>query len=182
MHRPLRLALACALAVLGGGVSALTASAQPKPAPSCSAPECRQFDFWLGDWEVRKPDSSLAGGNLIERILDGCVLQENWTGVRGMRGKSYNMYSAADHQWHQIWVDSQGTWLALAGGLRDGKMVLAGDTPGANGAVVRNRITWQKLDDGRVRQHWETSADSGATWQDAFVGLYSRKSQPGGSR
>ena len=27
---------------------------EAKPAP-CSAPEHRQFDFWLGDWEVRGP-------------------------------------------------------------------------------------------------------------------------------
>lgn len=92
------------------------------------------------------------------------------------------MYSAGDRRWHQTWVDSQGSLMALAGGLEDSRMVLAGDTPPPDGKVVTNRITWEKLDDGRVRQPWETSADSGKTWSDAFVGLYSRKPQAGGNR
>jgi hypothetical protein len=170
------------LAFALGAAGAPATTAQPAAPKPCSGPEHRQFDFWIGDWEVETPDGKPAGTNRIERILDGCVLQESWTGARGMRGMSFNMYSAADKRWHQSWVDTGGNLLSLAGGLEDGRMILAGDTPQADGRVVANRITWQKLDDGRVRQHWETSADSGRTWQDAFVGLYRRKPQPGGSR
>ncbi len=158
------------------------ARAQTPAAPPCSAPEHRQFDFWIGDWEVHTPNGALAGTNRIEAILGGCVLQESWSGTRGMRGMSFNLYSAADRRWHQTWVDSNGLLLAMSGGLEDGRMVLAGDTRQPDGRVVRNRITWRALEDGRVRQHWETSADSGRTWQDAFVGLYRRKPQPGGAR
>ena len=28
-------------------------------AASCGAPENRQFDFWVGDWQVHRPDGSL---------------------------------------------------------------------------------------------------------------------------
>ena len=35
-----------------------------KPAP-CSAPEHRQFDFWLGDWEVKGPAGKVAGRNMV---------------------------------------------------------------------------------------------------------------------
>ena len=28
------------------------AFAQPGPPPACETPEHRQFDFWLGEWEV----------------------------------------------------------------------------------------------------------------------------------
>src|SRR5262245_23301808 len=31
----------------------------------CGAPENRQFDFWIGDWQVHKPDGSFAGMNRI---------------------------------------------------------------------------------------------------------------------
>jgi hypothetical protein len=31
------------------------------------------------------------------------------------------------------------------------------------------------LPDGRVRQHWETSKDGGATWTTAFDGYYRRR-------
>ena len=50
------------------------------PAKSCTKAEFRQFDFWLGDWEVTLPDGKVAGTNKIESILGGCVLQESWAG------------------------------------------------------------------------------------------------------
>ena len=57
-------------------------------------------------------------------------------------------------------------------------MVLAGDSPTANGGVMHNRITWEKLEDGRVKQHWEVSPD-GEKWSDAFVGFYTPKAKGG---
>jgi hypothetical protein len=44
-------------------------------AAPCDAPAHREFDFWLGEWEVRTPDGKLAGTNRIEREHDGCVLR-----------------------------------------------------------------------------------------------------------
>jgi hypothetical protein len=165
-------AAALSLVLLGA-----TAPPAPSPAPRCDAPENRQFDFWAGDWDVTdaargKP----AGTNAVTLILGGCVLQEKWRGVEGMEGTSFNIYDRADGRWHQAWVDSRGVRLDLAGGLRDGKMILDGPerkTP--RGPVVRDRITWTPLPDGRVRQHWEVSPDAGATWTDAFDGIYARR-------
>jgi hypothetical protein len=158
--------LSCVAAlVLLVPTNALAQDARPERTP-CSAPEHRQFDFWIGDWEVRRPDGEVAGRNVIEPILGGCALRESWTGAKGMRGTSLNTYSALDGKWHQTWVDEEGTLLLLSGALRDGKMVLEGETP------VRHRITWSPLEDGRVRQLWETSPDSGATWNVVFDGTY----------
>jgi hypothetical protein len=42
-------------ALLGCG-SWLAASAQTPPPAPCSAPESRQFDFWIGDWDVFTPE------------------------------------------------------------------------------------------------------------------------------
>jgi hypothetical protein len=38
-----------------------------------------------------------------------------------------------------------------------------------------NRVTWQPLPDGRVRQHWEASEDGGTTWKTAFDGYYTKR-------
>jgi hypothetical protein len=167
---PARLSLVVATLLLPAAVWA-----QPNAAKPCDAPECRQFDFWIGTWEVRTPDGQIAGTNRIEKILDGCVLEENWTGARGMRGKSFNLYTPGDRRWHQSWVDSNGGLLLLAGEFRDGKMVLSGEAPQADGKVASHRITWEKLADGRVRQHWQTSNDGGKIWADAFLGTYTKK-------
>lgn len=168
------------LLTFGTPARADDASTAPKPPspppPPCSEPEYRQFDFWVGDWEVRTPNDKVAGTNRIDKILGGCVLQENWVGARGMTGHSFNIYDPGDRKWHQTWVDSQGTLLLLSGELTDGKMVLSGATA-ANGATkaALHRITWTPLPDGTVRQLWESSGDDGKTWTIAFDGSYRRK-------
>ncbi len=159
-------------------------AAKPTPAPvrfkagPCDAPECHQFDFWIGDWDVFTSDGQLAGTNKVERILGGCVLTENWEGSKGSQGRSFNMYSAVDKQWRQTWVDNQGSRLDLAGTFDDGKMVMTGDTTTPGGAPLHNRITWQPLPDGQVKQHWEVSPD-GEKWSDAFLGFYTRHNADG---
>lgn len=146
--------------------AAVGASAGAAP---CSAPEYRQFDFWMGSWNVTTPDGKPAGTNRIEPILGGCALQERWTGAKGGQGTSLNFYDANGGVWHQVWIDGQGNPLFLRGGLKDGAMVLESDGPGPH----RDRVTWTPKPDGSVRQFWETTED-GATWKTSFDGLYVR--------
>jgi hypothetical protein len=151
--------------------------AQAAPSPGCTAPKYREFDFWLGHWEVHAANGRRAGTNRIEKTLDGCALTEQWIGT-GSRGMSINFYDAGSAKWHQTWIDDRGQPLYLDGALRDGKMVLEGTTRGADGRRVRQRITWTRLDGGDVRQLWETSSDDGATWTTVFDGRYSRLRSP----
>lgn len=144
-------------------------------APDCSAAVYRQFDFWLGHWDVADAQGKPQGTNRIDSILDGCALQETWTGLGESVGLSVNTYDRTTGQWRQTWVDNNGQVLIVVGGLVDGAMVLEGPGRAPDGRAVTHRVTWTPLDDGRVRQHWQTSADGGTTWQDAFVGFYSRK-------
>lgn len=153
----------------------LPAQAPPPPGPACAAAEFRQFDFWIGEWDVRRPDGSRAGENRIEPILGGCVLRESWTGVRGLHGTSYNIYDATRHRWHQTWVDDQGTLLVLEGAFAGGRMSLEGVSTDSTGRQQRQRITWQQTAPGRVRQLWESSSDGGATWAVAFDGRYVKR-------
>jgi hypothetical protein len=136
----------------------------------------RDFDFWIGEWDVFGPQGRPAGANSITALYDGGALAEHWRGEGGVEGHSLNTYDASTDRWHQTWVDSTGGLLLLDGGLVDGTMVLEGTIPGADGATPqRQRISWTPGDDG-VRQHWETSDDDGATWQTAFDGRYRRRS------
>ena len=158
-------ALTLLLATAGGATA--------QPAAPCAEAEHRQFDFWLGTWQVETPDGNLAGHNTIQRVLNGCALEESWRGAKGSIGKSLNMYYARDRRWHQSWVDGAGGRLDLAGGLdADGRMVLSGTMPGPQDGEVMHEISWQDLGDGTVRQHWRISQDGGKAWQDAFVGIY----------
>jgi len=152
----------------GSGGAAPAPAARPAP---CSAPEYRQFDFWLGDWDVTTADGKPAGRNTVTRPLGECVLQEHWKGLGGVSGESYNIYDAASGRWHQTWVDDRGTLLRLDGGLVDGAMVLAGGDRNARGRTVRDRITWRP-DGDAVHQVWEQSTDAGKTWSVVFHGIY----------
>jgi hypothetical protein len=160
------------LAAVGLTVSARFADAQaPKP---CSASEYRQFDFWIGNWDVFSPDGKLAGHNRIDRIEGGCGLQENWSGAGGGTGRSINTYLPADKQWHQFWLGSGGGVLNLAGTFDGHSLTLRGTSTGVNGAVIHNRLSFTPNSDGTVRQFWEISRDDGKTWTVSFDGKYVR--------
>jgi hypothetical protein len=155
------------------GVAFAAFALPPALAAPCDSPEYRQFDFWLGTWEVRKPDGKLAGMNHIEREYGGCVIHERYTTERGYAGESLNVYDAGRKTWHQTWVDNQGTLLLLEGGMKDGSMVLEGQTE-ANGKITKHRIAWTPAADGSIRQHWESTNDKGQ-WSTAFDGRYTKK-------
>lgn len=154
-------------------------AAVQKPGMPCSSAGHRQFDFWIGNWNVSS-DEQPAGTNSIQRIHNGCVLQENWQGAGegGISGSSFNIYDQATGRWHQTWVDGNGTLLQLDGGIVDGVMVLGGERPARDGnGMVQHRISWTPNPDGTVRQVWEASRDDGGSWAVLFDGLYTRAVQ-----
>ncbi len=165
------------LAVLLAGpqesVPAPTVPPSKAPAP-CTRPIHRQFDFWVGHWDVLNPEGKFVGTNRIERVGE-CFLQENWAAAGGgYTGRSLNSVGF-DRKWHQTWNDTSGLRLELVGGLIGGRMVMEGDTPSQDPkqkSPTRNRITWSPEAEGVVRQHWETSADEGKTWATSFDGRY----------
>jgi hypothetical protein len=150
-----------------------TALAQPAAPVPCASAEHRQFDFWIGEWEVRGPAGRLAGTNRISRAYGGCVLIEQYDTARGYSGSSFNIYDAGRRKWHQTWVDTSGMLLKLDGSLIDGRMVLEGETTGINGALTKHRITWTPNPDGSVRQFWESTNASG-DWTVTFDGRYTK--------
>ncbi|MGB8634570.1 MAG: hypothetical protein WCD66_13870 [Rhodanobacteraceae bacterium] len=150
---------------------------QPSHVPPCEGAQHHQFDFWIGNWQVTNPAGKVVGHNRVERIENGCGIQENWRSTTGVTGRSINAWSRQDGRWHQTWLGSGGMLLQLAGGLRDGSMVLEGKTAGADGKNVRQRISWTPQANGRVRQHWQQSRDGGESWTTVFDGLYTRSAQ-----
>lgn len=159
---------------------AVTAFAQPTPSPASSPPPCssaehRQFDFWIGHWDVTRPDGKPAGTNRIQSVFGGCALQEDWTSATGgYQGRSLNALGP-DGRWHQTWVDTDGLLLQLAGGMREGRMVMSQERTSREGDKVLHEISWERLPSGQVKQHWRSSDDDGKTWTDVFVGIYSKK-------
>lgn len=151
--------------------AALAQTPEPTPAlPKCDAPEHRQFDFWVGEWEAFNAKGELAGKSLIEPVYEGCGVRENWKSAR-VSGGSLNMWDRTDKVWKQNWIDSTGGRLDFTGGWNGTAMVLT-----AKGAGDWSRMTFTPNADGTVRQHGEASKDQGATWTTDYDFTYRRVS------
>jgi len=162
--------------LLGAWLAMAADLSAQQPVPPPLPPESRQFDFWLGEWDVAAPDGKPAGSSRIELIASGAGLLENWTGYplsSGENGKSINA-NRGKQCWQQFWIGNGGGVLELAGGLVGRDMVLTGEHT-VSGRRLTEKITWTPNTDGSVRQHWEQSTDGGKTWTDAFDGLYRKK-------
>lgn len=102
---------------------ALAKQVQHNAAP-CNAAEYKQFDFWLGDWDVTSAaDGVHRGSSHISRVMNGCVVWENWNICRPPYfGKSYNTWNSNAKRWEQYWVDTSGGVMFLHGRLKDNVM------------------------------------------------------------
>lgn len=152
-------------------------AASPPPA-ACTAPEHRQFDFWVGEWSITKTgQNKVVGSSLIEKLYAGCAIRENWMPLSGSTGGSLNNYY--EGRWRQTWIDSSNSRVEFTGGLVDGKMILTGFWKGVNGpgqdALIR--MTYSKNPDGSVRQHGEQSTDDGKSWSTNFDFTYHPKAR-----
>lgn len=142
--------------------------------PCSHAPEHRQFDFWIGEWDVvTTQGSSPTGTSSIQLILDKCVLLENWTG--GLTGKSFNHYDARSRKWIQDWVDSQSRSVHFEGGFENGVMSFYADSLDGNTQPIRRHLQFMKLDNDRVRQWSQQSHDGGKTWTPEYDFTYIRR-------
>ncbi len=142
--------------------------------PCIYSAEARQFDFWVGDWDVFNPQGQKAGTNSVQLFSDGCGLLENWTGSLGGDGKSINFYDAGTGKWYQSWIGTGGGALRYAGNFREGAMRFEGEII-ANGAKTLQKLTFTKIDDNTVRQLFEASTDAGKTWTVTYDLKYVRK-------
>ena len=141
----------------------------------CTAPQYRQFDFWLGNWTVEAPAGQPAGSNLVTSEQSGCLLIEHWSSNQGgQTGTSFNFYDRRDKKWHQIYIDNSGNMGAfppMAGEFRDGKMVLLSDPA----ATPLFRWTWASIAPDKVTQVAEQSSDGGKTWTVIWDSVYTKK-------
>lgn len=161
-------------ALLAAALQQPSPPAAPPAPPACETAEHRQFDFWVGRWDVYPTGSDrMVAHSLIERRYSGCAIRENWMPLRGEGGGSFSAWRPESRQWRQAWVDSSGAWVEFTGAFENGAMVLTGPWAGAaNGrnGIVRMRYTRQA--GGAVRQHGEVSTDNGQSWSPSFDYTY----------
>lgn len=84
-----------------------TYAQKPSITCPCCIPEFKQFDFWIGNWDVYDTLGNKVGENKIVTTQDSCLIQENWKS-QGQTGTSNNYYNKADSTWNQVWVSVTG--------------------------------------------------------------------------
>lgn len=180
--------------LLAAALQAATAQpAAPTPKPfDCSAPEYRQFDFWIGEWDVvPNPDTRPANAppqppgrkpatNVIERAHSGCVVIENWNDGIGGTGQSFNIYDRSRQRWHQAWVDNGGGLHQYWGSFNDGRMVLEGEVPLPPASRFQGRrtvrVSFIPMGPDRMRQFSE-SLNVDGTWSANYDLIYTRRAK-----
>jgi hypothetical protein len=149
------------------------AGKQQPPVP-CDQPQFREFDFWVGEWDVTSGAKKIAESS-IQKIIGSCVIFENYTDPRGFSGKSFNFYDSALKKWRQTWVDNGGNVSEYSGEYKDGAMRFEGEVHGRNGQRIPYKMIIYNLGVDRVRQYSENSVDGGKTWKMSYDFLYLRR-------
>lgn len=135
------------------------------PAAVCTGPEHRQFDFWIGNWQVGVTQSDISGE------ASGCAIHEHWKAPNP--GRSISVYDPRTQKWYQTYSFMPGTpAMVMSGGLEDGRMVMY---VRSQAGAITDRWTWERNANGSVTQRAERTSDNGATWQPGFNGTYVRR-------
>jgi hypothetical protein len=148
------------------------------PGQACKAAGYHEFDFWIGNWDVRGPAGGFSGTNVVKSRLDGCVVEENWTSAGVGFGRSLNFYDAAANTWSQMWVASSGCGngvIIIEGTVENGVMTMRGRKEQPNGFLVgppcappptvnafamNNLIRWSQLPTGQVLQQFTSTLNN----------------------
>jgi hypothetical protein len=151
-------------------------------ADSCDDdPRRHALDFWLGSWNVSS-NGEFVGHNLVESVLDGCAVTEQWLDVRGRSAFSLFWFDRESNRWKQVFVTDHAF---RTGATKEKSEVTEMTTPTRirfqgrypareAGAFIDDRTTLTVEAPGRVRQLIEISEDGGGAWKTVFDGTYRR--------
>jgi hypothetical protein len=149
----------------------------------CTDPAHAEFDFWLGEWQLTwpaqqtggDPGNEAKGTNRIERVMGGCVVEENFSmGDGTFSGRSLSVYDSQQGLWRQTWVDNSGSYLLFTGHFGQGRMILQTEPVVKDDEMVMNRMVFREIEDDSLRWDWQRSRDGGDSWTDLWNIRYRR--------
>ncbi len=154
----------------------------------CTSTEARQFDFWVGSWDINQKilnqDGSwieLKASTKVSPLLNGCALEEHWTGQvqffwlgmkqpEEIKGFSLRYYDTSSGKWNIYWMDTQTPELGLpyTGNFADGKGEFFAERETKKGRQI-SRIVFSDIKENSV--HWDLSVsnDDGKSWRVIWI-------------
>ena len=150
-------------------------------------PEARQFDFWLGRWDVnlriRKdgewPEGSVGAEAEIYSILDGKAVVELWNS-EPIKGFSLRYFDTERDKW-MLWLNWPGANRSgskgLSGSFRHGRGDFYSEHPAPDGGTVLARYSFSDITPTSLRWDDSFSKDGGETWSHQWRMEFSRTAQ-----
>jgi len=113
---------------------------------------------WDLTWPGEKEGDLDHGINSVLRVLDGCAIEQNFSGGVGMhlRGRTLLIFDTASDKWKQTWLDNDGGYLNFTCEFKDGQMILA---PRPCGATVRRSVNANWAGAGGICRRRQDLAD-----------------------
>jgi tetratricopeptide (TPR) repeat protein len=158
-----------------GRFNPLFESVERNARPCKYLPEAKQLDFWVGEWDVQA-NGQTVGKNVIQRLEEGCLIMENWTGNGGNTGKSMNFYDPVTKKWRQTYMGNGQVVWEMSGEYKDGTMLYEGEVHSTSG-IVKTRVTFYNLSPDKIRHTEDHSRDGGKTWNNVWDTIYIRIKQ-----
>jgi hypothetical protein len=147
---------------------------------SCNGAGARDFDFWIGDWDIRQRIRAADGGWIdlpaqtsVAVTLGGCALIEHWSGrvqffwedmrrPEPMQGLSLRTYDPERGVWQIHWMDSRRPRFdaPYVGAFEGDEGIFYRETQGPQGRQI-GRIRFVDITGTSVR--WDLSVSDGET-------------------
>ena len=169
------------LAAIASPQQAAPATPAAPPPPPCSAPEYRQMDFWVGEWDLSFDAGNGKTGSATNRVTrdeyGSCFVTEHFSqpDTRYV-GLSHSTYDRFRKRWVQTWVDNQGGYFALAGGPVEGQKhsfeLKTIDRVGPK--QLYHRMIWEDVKPDSMVWRWQAQQADGS-YTDQWVLNYKRR-------
>ena len=168
---PMRLALPL-LCVIVFCFGTFPAKAQ---SPCDTLKNYRDFDFWVGEWDVYVNDQKRAESSIT--FTNGkCGILEDYRPLNTPGGNSISYFDVADGRWKQEWVSNgRVSHYIEPESYTKGQMQLIARHTSNKGNFLLRMIYYHNKKEDTVRQVMDRSDDNGQTWKTIFDGLYRRK-------
>lgn len=172
----------------------LAATLLPLPQPVSAQGPCtgqyRDFDFWIGEWDVlsrNRPDNEnrwYDTGMATDRIYPiaaGCGLVEHWRGDaygEFLEGFSLRAFNPGTGQWDLalLWPsDGQPSFGILRGGFRHNRGEFFSRGISAQGDTTFTRFTFSDITPQSVMWQDGISVDGGLSWSSSWIMEFTRR-------
>jgi len=185
--RPALQAVIVALTIVGASFAGARAAQDDFPVSPALPEEARQFDFWVGTWDVnlriRQEDGSwpdaVRSTVRIFPILSGKAILELWSDerVEGIKGYSLRYFDTARSEW-VLWLNWPGPnrsgSSSLAGTFRHGRGEFFSTRANPDGGETISRYTFSDITPTSLRWDDAFSSDGGRSWTHGWIMEFTR--------